>query len=132
MKKDNKNSTKVDVNKILNRIVKFLKKLGVLLKKGTIALIAKLKEISKTRYGKIDGNYVLIGGILVIVLFIMFIGNFINGDKVDYPVDYNNTDGELQLITKKAKNEDDAIKIASSERPEDIVYAKNTTINGTI
>lgn len=126
MKKDNKNSTKVDVNKILNRIVKFLKKLGVLLKKGTIALIAKLKEISKTRYGKIDGNYVLIGGLLVIVLFIMFIGNLINGDKVDYPVVYNNTDGELQLITKKAKNEDDAIKIASSERPEDIVYAKNT------
>ena len=125
--KNKKNTTnKVDVKKILNKVGKFLKRLFTLIKKGMINLINKLKEVSKTRYGKLDGNYLLIGGIALIALFILFIGNLGNND-VDYPVVYNNTDSNLQLLTKKNKNEEDAIKLGSSERSDDVVYANTTS-----
>lgn len=126
MKKDKKVMNKVDFKKILNRTIKFLKKLGVLIKKGVVAVVSKCKEISKTRYGKIDGNYVLIGGLAVVAILVLFIGSLFGEDVVDYPVIYNNTDGELQLLTKKAKNEEKAIKLGSSERAEDIAYANTT------
>ena len=48
MKNDKKSTKQVDMKKILNKIVKFLKKLGVLLKKGIIALIEKLKAFDST------------------------------------------------------------------------------------
>lgn len=124
--KAEKKPVKVDVKKILNKTIKVLKKLGVLIKKGTVALINKLKEISKTRYGKIDGNYILIGGLAVIVILVFFIGNLFGADVVDYPVVYNNTDGDLYLLTKNTKNEDNAIKLSNSERAEEIVYANTS------
>lgn len=123
MKNDKKSTKQVDMKKILNKIVKFLKKLGVLLKKGIIALIEKLKVLSKTKYGKIDGNYIVIGGILVVVLVVLFMGNLFKGDIVDYPVVYNNVDGDLYLLTDKAKNDENAIKLGNSERSEDVLYA---------
>lgn len=124
--KTEKKPTKVDVKKILNKVIKFLKRLGILIKKGTIALINKLKEVSKTRYGKVDGNYILIGGLAVLVILIFFIGSLFGEDVVDYPVVYNNTDGDLYLLTKNSKNEDDAIKLGNSERSEEIVYANTS------
>ena len=123
MKNGKKSTKQVDIKKMLNKTIKFLKKLGVLLKKGIITLIEKLKVISKSKYGKIDGNYIVIGGILVIVLVVLFIGNLFKGDIVDYPVVYNNADGDLYLLTDKAKNDESAIKLGNSERSEDVLYA---------
>ena len=124
--KEDKKSTNIDIKKILNKIVKFLKKLGIVLKKGFSLLVTKIKEISKTRYGKIEGNYILIGGLLAIVLLVFFVGNLFKGGDIDYPVVYNNNDGDLYLLTKKDKNDDSAIKLGNSERSEDIVYANET------
>ena len=114
--KEDKKSTNIDIKKILNKIVKFLKKLCIVLKKGFSLLVTKIKEISKTRYGKIEGNYILIGGLLAIVLLVFFVGNLFKGGDIDYPVVYNNNDGDLYLLTKKDKNDDYAIKLGNSER----------------
>ena len=126
MKKEKNTTKKVDIKKILNKVGKVLKRLFTLIKKGVVTLVQKLKEVSKTRYGKVDGNYILIGGLVVVVLFVLFIGNLGN-DDIDYPVIYNNTDSNLQLLTKKGKDEDDAIKLGSSERADDVVYANTTS-----
>jgi hypothetical protein len=125
MENKKKTTNKVDIKKILNKVGKFLKRLFTLIKKGIVTLVQKLKEVSKTRYGKLDGNYILIGGLVVIVLLVWFISNLGNGD-IDYPVIYNNTDSNLQLLTKNNKDEEDSIKLASSERADDVVYANNT------
>ncbi len=124
--KTEKKPTKVNFKKVLNKTGKVLKRLGTLIKKGTVALINKLKEISKTRYGKIDGNYILIGGLAVIVIIVFVIGSLFGEDVVDYPVIYNNTDGDVYLLTKNTSNEDNAIKLGNSERAEDIVYANTS------
>lgn len=123
-KRDNIKS--VDLKKILNKTVKVLKNIFLLIKKLISVAVIKIKEISKTRYGKIDGNYVLIGGLLVLVLLVALISNLFNGGIVDYPVIYNNRDGDLYLLTNKSKNEDDAIKLSNSERSEEVVYANNS------
>ena len=44
--KEEKKSTNIDIKKILNKIVKFLKKLCVVLKKVFSLLVTKIKEIS--------------------------------------------------------------------------------------
>ena len=124
MKNENK-SNKINIKKILNRTVKILKRLLILARKGITALVTKIKEVSKTKYGKINGNYILLGGLVVIVLFIFLLSNLFKGDIVDYPVIYNNSDGDLYLLTKNNKS-DDAIKLGNSERSEDIVYANTT------
>ena len=54
MKKEGKIIKSADVKKVLNKIGKNLKKFYASSKKVVLAVIAKLKEISKTRYGKID------------------------------------------------------------------------------
>lgn len=126
MKKVDKIVKSAEVKKVLNKMGKTLKKFYACSKKIVLTIVAKVKEISKTRYGKIDGNYLLVGGLLVLVLLVFFIGNLFKGDVVDYPVVYNNTDGDLYLITKKSKNDESAIKLGNGERAEDIVYANNT------
>lgn len=125
MESKKKTTSKVDIKKILNKVGKFLKRLFILIKKGIVFLVEKIKEVSKTRYGKVDGNYILLGGLVVIVLLLFFICNIGDGD-IDYPVIYNNTDSNLQLLTKNSKDEEDAIKLGSSERADDIVYANTT------
>ena len=126
MKKRDNAVKSVDVKKILNKTSKVLKNIFLFIKRLVSLVIAKIKEISKTRYGKIDGNYILMGGLLAIVLFVLFIGKLLNNDIVDYPVIYNNRDGDLYLLTNKSKNEEDAIKLSNSERSEEIVYANNS------
>ena len=127
MKTEKKPTNKVDYKKMFNKVIKFLKRLYELIKKVVIVLFNKLKEISKTRYGKVDGNYLLLGGLALVVVIVFIIKGISNGGVVDYPVVYNNTDGDLYLLTKKAKNDDDSIKLGTSERSEDIVYANNTS-----
>lgn len=127
MKTEKKPTKKVDYKKILNKVIKVLKRLYELIKKGAIALVNKLKEISKNKYGKVDGSYLLIGGLALIVLVVFIFNGISNGGNVDYPVVYNNTDGDLYLLTKKEKNDDNAVKLGNSERSEDIVYANNTS-----
>jgi hypothetical protein len=126
MKKRDNTVKSVDVKKILNNTGKVLKNIFLLIKRIVSIAIVKIKEISKTRYGKIDGNYILMGGLLAIVLVVLFVGKLFNNDIVDYPVIYNNRDGDLYLLTNKSKNEDDAIKLSNSERYEEIVYANNS------
>ena len=111
MKKEGKIIKSAEVKKVLNKIGKSLKKFYASSKKVVLAIVTKIKEISKTRYGKIDGNYLLIGGLLALVLVLFFIVNLFKGNVVDYPVVYNNTDGDLYLITKNAKNDEEAIKL---------------------
>ena len=48
--KEDKKSTNIDIKKILNKIVKFLKKTLYCIKKGFSLLVTKIKEISKKIY----------------------------------------------------------------------------------
>lgn len=126
MKKGKTRVKSINVKKILNKIGKILKRLIIFIKKLIVVIFTKLRKVSNTKYGNFDGNYILIGGLLVIVLLVFFISNVFKANIVDYPVVYNNNDGDLYLLTKKAKTEDDAIKLSNSERSEEIVYANNT------
>ena len=86
-----------------------------------------LESFAKKDFGKFKGRHVILGVITLFVVFILglFVSNL--GDKtLDYPVIYNNEDGKLMLITSKTKNEDDAIKLSSSDSTSSIVYANTT------
>lgn len=126
MENKKKTTKKVNLKKTFNRFCKIMKKLFVLIKKDLGILNEKLKNISKSKYGKISGKYLLIGGVVFVICLFMIIGNISNKD-IDYPVIYNNVDSNLQLIPKKYNNEEDSIKLASSERAEDVVYANTSS-----
>ena len=53
-------------------------------------------------------------------------GNIFTSKDLDYPVVYNNSDGDLYLLDSNAKNDEDAVKLAVGESISNVVYANNT------
>ena len=61
-------------------------------------------------------------GIIVIFLLIKMLAP----KQVNYPVIFNDTDGDLYLITPKANNKDSGVKLATSETASKVKYANET------
>ena len=63
---------------------------------------------------------------VVCVLIIIFLINLFKPKSVDYPVIFNDSDGDLYLVTKKVNSKDKAVKLASGEATSKVKYANNT------
>lgn len=108
----------MDFKKInLIGIKKFLKKLGRVIKNS-------FKALREVKIGPVTGNVIL--GAIVLILFVIFLGNIFTSKDLDYPVVYNNSDGDLYLLDSNAKNDEDAVKLAVGESISNVVYANNT------
>lgn len=84
-----------------------------------------IKNFSDKSFGKLKGFHIIAGACALIVLVILCCLIGMGGKKeVAYPAIYVNDDGNMMLMTTKAKNEDKAIKLASS--PSAVEYANTT------
>lgn len=94
-----------------------LANIGKICKKVLTKIVQLLKKI------KINKKvlYCLLG---VVVLFLLI--KIISPKQIDYPVVFNDTDGDLYLITTKADNKDEGVKLATSETASKVKYANNT------
>lgn len=91
---------------------------------GQVA-VTKAAEFSKKGFGKVKGMHIIIGGIVVIILLLLILFNS-KGKGVLYPIVYNNDEGELYLMTSKAKDEEDAVKLSGDDTTTSVIYANTT------
>ena len=92
-------------------------KIGKALKncfRNIVKLLKKVKINKKVLY--------CIVGLIVIVLLI----KIISPKQVDYPVIFNDTDGDLYLMTTKVDSKDKGVKLATSETASKVKYANET------
>ena len=111
-KKDIKKVPKDDAKKgnALAKIGKVIRNIIINIGKG----LKKIRINKKVVY--------CILGILVLFLLIKIFAP----KNIDYPVVFNDTDGDLYLITPKAKNIDSGVKLATSETASKVKYANET------
>ncbi len=126
MKNEKKVASPKKESNVKDKMLIVLKKVFTAIKKFILVLGKKIGKFSKLKIGKFNGGQVLVVLALVVLLFI-FGGNMFKGENVaDYPVIYNNTDGDLYLVDKNAKNEEKAVKLANGESVNNVVYANTT------
>ena len=99
-----------DKTKKKNTVIKKLKIAG----KNIVNMLKKVKINKKV-------VYVILG---ILVLF--FLIKLISPKNIDYPVIFNDSDGDLYLVTTKVKSKDDAVKLATTETASKVKYANNT------
>ena len=111
-KKDLKTDTKKSdkKGKTLPKILKAIRNAFINIGKG----LRKIKINKKVVY--------CVLGILVI----FFLIKILSPKTIDYPVIFNDTDGDLYLITPKDKNKDSGVKLATSETASKVKYANET------
>lgn len=115
-----KSEKKDDNNKLVvvsNKIVKTISRTGVLVKKG-------LNNFTKMKIGKVSGKHILVGALALVFLLLCL--NLFKSNDVNYPIIYNNSDGDLYLMDVKGKNEEDAIKLANGESVSNVIYANTS------
>lgn len=111
MKTENKKKINLSV------IKKSLKKMGRIAKRS-------FQSLRKVKIGPLTGDSIL--AIIVVLLLLLFVGNLVGGKNLNYPVIYNNSDGDLYLMDTHSNGEDDAIKLAIGESVNNVVYANTT------
>lgn len=107
-----------------NNIIYFFKECYKILKKLFNQIVVKLKKFSKFKFGKISGSHILV--VIFLILFLLICLAFNNNRELDYPIIYNNLDGDLYLVDKKMKSSEEAIKLANGESVSNIMYANTT------
>ncbi len=105
-----------------NKLIVPAKKIKKNLDKTGKLVLSNLRTIVKN--SKIDIKY-LVGAFLILIIFVLGINLFSSKD-VEYPVVYNNSDGDLYLMNTKIKKSDDATKLAKGESTSNVTYANNT------
>lgn len=108
-------NTKNNLQKVGNGVKNGFNKLGIACKNVK-------RSLEKIKIGKFNGVHVFMLLVVILVLTMIFSGdNYIN-----YPVVYNNGDGDLYLMPTNVKSEDKAIKLSSDESLSDVLYANTT------
>ena len=126
MKKEENATSKNNIVEVKNNVVTLSKKILNILNNVWNKIILTIKKIAKMHFGKFSGTHVLVvGALALLLLFFMFKGIF-GHDGIDYPVIYNNNDGDLYLMDRKTKNDDKAIKLANGESVSNVIYANTT------
>lgn len=96
-------------------------------KKNSKEILNKLGNAG-SKFGKIVKRYgkIIIG--VVALLLIVLLGMKIFGGKKtpNYPVIYNDSDGDIYLTTTKVNNKSDSIKLATGQSVSKVVYAHTT------
>lgn len=85
--------------------------------------INEAKKFSEKSFGKFKGLHIMIVGVVIVVLLLLVVIGKSSGSDVDYPVVYNNSDGDLYLMTTKVKKEEKAVKLSSGDSVSDVLYA---------
>ncbi len=124
MKKEKKETSKIEVTKIKETLTNVGKKIINIIKKIGKMIVKFFKELAKIKVGKFNGVHIFTGVVLVILLVVFIFGD--NKKEVPYPVIFNNAEGDLYLIDNSIKNEEDAIKLGNGESTSNIVYANTT------
>ena len=101
----------------LNGIKRFLKKMFKVLKNS-------INSLRKVKVGPLNGNAILL--IVLGLLFIIFLGNLFSSNDIEYPVIYNNSDGDLYLIDSKSNSDSEAVKLAVGESVSNVIYANTS------
>lgn len=101
-----------------------LKGLNKFLKNFIKVIKNSFKALREVRIGPVTGNIILV--VIVALLFIILLGNIFSDKNLNYPVIYNNSDGDLYLLNSKDKNDEKAIKLAVGESVSNVVYANTS------
>jgi len=76
------------------------------------------------QFKKIDKK--IIGILFIAILLIILVSKLFGTKDIDYPVVFNDSDGDLYLMTTKVYSKDDGVKLATSESSTRVKYANNT------
>lgn len=91
--------------------------------KGSIANF--IKNLKKIKINKNILKYSIVG--IVVILLVFGLGNMIFKDNnINYPVIFNNSEGDLYLLNSKASSVDDSVKLAVGEAVSNAKYANTT------
>lgn len=101
----------------LSMIKKSLKKFGKVIQNS-------IKSLREVKIGPLKGDAIFL--IIVVILLVIFLGNIVGGKNLNYPVIYNNSDGDLYLMDNHSNGEEDATKLAIGESVSNVVYANTT------
>ena len=126
MKKSSKSTSKNEVVFSKEKIIEVLKEIFANIKKYLIIFGKEIKKFSKKDFGKFNGTHVLVCGALLVLLFIFVGRGFFTGNDVEYPIVYNNTDGDMFLLDSKGKSHSNALKLANGESVSNVTYANTT------
>ena len=124
MKKDKNKKSNIDVKNVKDNLINIGKKILLLLKNIYKLIVKFLKKLQKIEVGKFNGLHVFVAGVLVLLLFVVALGD--NDKEPSYPIVFNDVEGDLYLIDTKIKNDDDAIKLGNGESSSNVIYANTT------
>lgn len=115
----NEDDKKVTLKSTFAEIWKKIKKLAKKVAK-------QIQAFSRREFGKVKGSYILFGAtaLVVVLLFLLIFGK--NNKGIDYPVIFNNSEGELLSLTKNS-NSNKAVKLSNSSLTYEVKYANTTT-----
>ena len=126
MKNSSKSTSKNEVIVSKEKIIEVLKDIFSNIKKYVMIFGKEIKKFSKKDFGKFNGTHVLVCGALLVLLFIFVGKGFFTDSNVDYPIVYNNTDGDMFLLDNKGKSHNNALKLANGESVSNVTYANTT------
>lgn len=91
---------------------------------GTKLIVKSTSKLNKIKIGGINGLHILGLVLLILVLFLGF--NIFSSPSLDYPVVYNNNEGDLYLMGVKVESQEDGVKLAKNESASNVVYANES------
>ena len=91
-------------------------------------VVAEAKKFSEKDFGKFKGKHIImcVCAVVVLVLLVCILKGLFGSKDVEYPVIYNNADGDLYLMTTKVKKEDKAVKLSNGDSAYYVEYANTT------
>lgn len=107
-----------------NKLIVPAKKVKKTIDKTGKLVVSNVKTFINKNNIKINGKYIL--GIIGVIVLIIIGVNLFGGNDVEYPVVFNNSDGNLYLMETNVKKEEDAVKLAKAENVSNVVYANET------
>lgn len=92
------------------------------------AVAEEAKKFSEKDFGKFKGKHIIMGVccLVVLILLVCILKGLFGSKDVEYPVIYNNSDGDLYLMTSKVKNQDKAVKLSNGDSVYSVQYANTT------
>ena len=92
------------------------------------AVVAEAQKFSEKDFGKFKGKHIImcVCAVVVLVLLVCILKGLFGSKDVEYPVIYNNADGDLYLMTTKVKKEDKAVKLSNGDSAYSVEYANTT------
>lgn len=90
--------------------------------------VAEAKKFSEKDFGKFKGKHIImcVCAVVVLAILVLIVKGLFGNKYVEYPVIYNNNDGDLYLMTTKVKNQDKAVKLSNGDSAYSVTYANNT------